>query len=76
MKAAIVDSGIRPAVLGVKEAAAYVGVAVTTLYRMMGRREVPFLKVGKRTLIRVADLDSFLAGQVGASALLPPVRQA
>lgn len=73
---AVVESEIRPAVLHVKEAAAYIGASVTYLYQLMGHGAIPFAKVGRRTVLRVADLDAYLTKRVGSSSLGRPVGSA
>ena len=71
-----VDPEIRPAVLHVQQAAAYLGVSVTHLYRIIGAGDLQFAKLGKRTVIRVADLDAYLAKRVGASDIGRPIGHA
>lgn len=47
----------------VDEAAAAIGIGRTTLYRLIGSGALPVVKIGKRTLIRAADLNRLLAGE-------------
>ena len=49
--------------MNVVEAAAYTGLAVSTLnkYRVSGNPSIPFIKVGRRVTYDSADLDAFLA---------------
>jgi len=49
----------------VAEAAAILGIAPTTLYEAVKRREVPSVKVGRRVLIARKALDRFLEGAPG-----------
>jgi excisionase family DNA binding protein len=44
----------------VAEAAAASGIGRTTLYGLMGSGELPFVKLGKRTLVRHTDLEKLL----------------
>lgn len=48
-----------------REAAAYLGVSEKTLgvWASNGRYEIPYYKLGNRTLYERADLDSFLASR-------------
>jgi excisionase family DNA binding protein len=56
------DAGVRRR-LSVEEAAAYTGLAASTLnkYRVAGKPAIPFIKVGRRVTYDSADLDAFLA---------------
>jgi excisionase family DNA binding protein len=47
--------GLRPA-----EAAARLGVSVTTLYRLRVAGRIPFVKLAGAVIFRVASLDQFL----------------
>lgn len=50
-------------ILPESEAAAYIGIATGTLRNWRSRRQGPaFLRVGRRRLYAVADLDLYLAG--------------
>ena len=48
------------AVLDAREAAAYLAVSMTTLYRMIRRGELPHTRVGRNIRFRVDDLDAYL----------------
>jgi excisionase family DNA binding protein len=53
---------IRPAVLNVRETAAYLRVSVPTIYRLAKRGDITHTRVGGRTLrFRIEDLDKYLA---------------
>lgn len=45
-------------------AARFLGIGLSTLAELTATGDVPSLKVGRRRLYRVADLDSWLAGRV------------
>lgn len=47
--------------VSVAEAAAMVGVSTRTLWTMIGRDELPAVKLGRRRVVRVADLERLLA---------------
>lgn len=47
----------------VDEAAAAIGIGRTTLYGLIGNGTLPAVKIGKRTLIRAADLHRLLSGE-------------
>ena len=57
-------------VMDTPEAAAYVGLAETTLEtdRCTGRMGIPFLRLGRRIKYRRADLDTWLAKKAKAAA--------
>jgi excisionase family DNA binding protein len=46
--------------LGKKAAAAYLGIGVRTLERLIDRGEIPIVQVGRRVVIRKEALDAFL----------------
>jgi len=43
-----------------RDAAAYLGLSVTTLYRLFRAGEIPFVQARGATLIRRADVDGWL----------------
>ena len=47
--------------MSVNNAARYLGVGRTTLYRMINAGDLPTRKIGRRTLLLRADLDRLLA---------------
>jgi excisionase family DNA binding protein len=51
---------ITPAVLTVNEGAQYVGCGRSTLYDYISARRLPTIKHGRKTVVRVADLDRLL----------------
>lgn len=46
--------------LNIREAADFLGLSPGTLYNMVSRRRIPFIKVGARTMFKKADLDRWL----------------
>ena len=42
------------------DAAKYLCVSTSTLYKMTHRKEIPFYKMGSRNLFKQTDLDNFL----------------
>jgi excisionase family DNA binding protein len=63
-------SGDRPGRLAysVPEASAAIGVGKTKLYALIAQGILPSTLIGKRRLIRAADLDALIAGQLGRAA--------
>ena len=47
-------------VFNLKEAAAYLGISVPTLVRLLGSEIIPYRRVGQRWLIARAALDDWL----------------
>ncbi len=52
---------ITKAVLSVDEFAATIGVGRTTAYRLFKERKVRLVRIGRRTLIPIAEVDALLA---------------
>jgi excisionase family DNA binding protein len=46
--------------LDIKEASAYLGLQVDTIYRMVSQRRIPFIKVGRRTKFDIGLLNEWL----------------
>lgn len=47
--------------LSVRQAAAYLGgISEQTIYGWVCHRQIPFVKVGRRTMFRIEDLDEFI----------------
>lgn len=46
----------------VPEACHRLGVSKTTLYNLIREGDLPARKIGKRTIVLAADIDSFLSG--------------
>lgn len=51
---------IEPRLLSQQEAAGYLGISYWTLRDLVFRRELPFVKIGRRILIDRLDLDAYL----------------
>ena len=59
--------------LNVKQASTELGISPSTLYGLVSRREISFLRIGSRILFEPEDLKAFKAKcRVGAEAKLPP----
>jgi len=46
--------------LSYREASAYLGISVSNLKRLIKRGELPVIKVGRRTLLDIYDLDEYI----------------
>ena len=53
--------------VSVPEAATRAGVGVATMFRVLRRGELPRVRIGRRTLVRIADLESWI-GEKAANA--------
>ena len=51
---------IQHRLLNIKEAAAYTGLSVHTLYTMVSQRRIPFVKVGRLVKFDVGLLDAWI----------------
>jgi excisionase family DNA binding protein len=51
---------VHDAVLGMKEAAAYLGIPKATLYQLTSQRRIGFIKIGRLSKFRTSDLDACL----------------
>jgi excisionase family DNA binding protein len=47
--------------LDIKETSVYLGIQVDTVYRMVSERRIPFVKVGRRTMVDLRLIDEWLA---------------
>lgn len=54
-------SNIVPMAVSVTKAATVLGLCKSHMYNLMNDGLIPFAKIGKRRLIRTADLEAFLA---------------
>lgn len=52
----------------VPEASAAIGIGKTKLYALITEGVLPSTHIGKRRLIRAADLEALIAGQLGRAA--------
>ena len=73
---------LAPAVLNVKDAAAYLGVSARTMYRLSaqcgtGPQDLPVVHVRGRRVFAVADLDAYLERQRSTATrpVLPGTRR-
>lgn len=51
---------IEPRLLSQQEAALYLGISYWTLRDLVFRRELPFVRIGRRVLIDRIDVDAYL----------------
>jgi excisionase family DNA binding protein len=51
---------MEPGALDKKAAAAYLGIGMRTLERLINRGEIPIIKLARRVIIRKEALDEFL----------------
>ena len=51
---------IEPLVLGVKDAATYIGLSKSRLYELIGENQIEARKLGARTVVPVAALRAFV----------------
>jgi excisionase family DNA binding protein len=54
--------------LSIAQARASLGVSRTVLYHLISKGEIRTLKIGRRRLVRRAELERFLAAKEGAAA--------
>ncbi|MCC0062359.1 MAG: helix-turn-helix domain-containing protein [Rhodobiaceae bacterium] len=54
---------MKPIALSIPEAAATIGVGRSTFYKLISAGDVPVIKICNRTLVRVADLEAWIAKQ-------------
>lgn len=52
---------IEPLVLGVKDAAAFIGLSRSRLYELIDENKIEARKLGARTVVPVASLKAFVA---------------
>ena len=53
-----------PLLLSIVEAAACLGISRAHFYEILGQRDLPTVRLGRRRMIRVRDLESFVASLV------------
>jgi excisionase family DNA binding protein len=51
---------LEPMVLGVKDAAAYIGLSKSRLYELIGDRQIEARKLGARTVVPLSSLKAFV----------------
>lgn len=49
-----------PLAVAPADAARMLSIGKTRLYEMIGNKDIPVIKIGRRTLIRVRDIEAFL----------------
>jgi excisionase family DNA binding protein len=55
---------------GAKEASSYTGMKYQTIYRLCGKGEIPFTRIGRRLFFRKSELDcAFTAHIMGTGHL-------
>jgi excisionase family DNA binding protein len=52
-----------PRLIGVQEAARYIGISVTTLYKGVSQRKIPYIKMGKLVKFDPIKLDEWIKQQ-------------
>lgn len=58
---------VRPRLLSIREASVYLGATIWAVRELVWSRRVPHLKIGRRFLFDIADLDRFITVEkVGA----------
>jgi excisionase family DNA binding protein len=57
-----VQSDIESALIGISHLAERLGLSRRTIHRILARGELPSLQIGRRRLIRLADVRNWLAG--------------
>jgi excisionase family DNA binding protein len=53
-------NSIEPRLLSQQEAAGYLGISYWTIRDLVFRRELPFVRIGRRVLVDRVDLDAYL----------------
>ncbi|AKM11893.1 hypothetical protein AB433_15095 [Croceicoccus naphthovorans] len=61
------ELNVEPLAYAVKDAARTLGIGTTKFYELMNDGTIPSFKIGKRTLIRHADLVAFIDDQSKAA---------
>lgn len=57
----VVDAGpVSPMLVSTQEAAHLLGIHPRTVYRMLADGELPYIKLGRRTLLSVVSLESWI----------------
>jgi len=74
--AAVTQHTISPLAVSVEGAAEAIGISKGEAYNRIRSGELPIVKLGKRTLIRVSDLEAFLAARAGATLSRTPMMRA
>lgn len=57
------DAGVQPRLIGIRDAAKYLGCTIWAARSLAWGRSVPSLKIGNRVLFDKADLDAYIESQ-------------
>jgi excisionase family DNA binding protein len=60
---AVTDTALQPRLLTIKSAAQYLGATIWAVRSLCWNHALPYLKIGHRILLDVADLDAFIETQ-------------
>jgi excisionase family DNA binding protein len=55
------EAADRPMLVSIERAAGLLGIHSRTVYRMLADKELPYVKLGRRTLLSVTSLDRWIA---------------
>jgi excisionase family DNA binding protein len=59
---------VKPRLLSVEQTAIMLGVSTSTVYNLIAGKKLAAIKIGDRSLIKVATIDKFIASQPAATA--------
>ncbi len=72
MSTAVPEEETAPLLVSIEEAARLLSISTRTVYRLIEDASLPYIKLGRRTLVSVASLENWIADQeVGASSPVP-----
>lgn len=57
------DAAVQPRLLGIRGAAQYLGATVWAIRTLCWNHALPYLRIGHRILLDVADLDKYVESQ-------------
>ncbi len=57
-----------PLAMSLNDAARWIGVSRSTIYRLVAKGEIPKIKIGRRTVVLSSHLTEFLLGQEQATS--------
>lgn len=57
-----------PLAVPISEAATILGIGRSTLYKLLDTKEINRVKIGRRSVVPIASLKSYLASKVGEAA--------
>jgi excisionase family DNA binding protein len=61
-----IENSTAPRAVSIREAAALLGISRSFLYELLAAGELPSVRIGRRRLIRPADIDDFLRSKSGS----------